>query len=105
MWPFRQRLSRDTLVPPRKGEERKMNRLRRTMILALLGGTSLGVQAGTAHNTPRYRVFNLPSLSTAGPSEGNSINNLGLAAGTSTVASGATHATAWLLGTAYDLKT
>jgi probable HAF family extracellular repeat protein len=82
-----------------------MYRLRRTIILALLAGTSLSVHAGNAHDTPRYRVYNLPSLSTAGPSEGNSINNLGLAAGTSTVVSGATHATAWLLGTAYDLKT
>ena len=82
-----------------------MYALSRTFVLALLAGASICAQASTASNTPRYRVFNLPSLSTAGPSEGNSINNLGLASGTSTVASGMTHATAWFLGRVYDLNT
>ncbi len=79
---------------------------RTVLIVALaLAGASFANDGNAASHLPRYRVIDQPSLSPGGASEGNSINQIGLMAGTSTTASGATHATAWIFDTAYDLKT
>jgi probable HAF family extracellular repeat protein len=83
-----------------------MSPKRSTLVAALaLACASFANAGNAASHLPRYRVIEQPSLSPGGASEGNSINQIGLMAGTSTTASGATHATAWLFNTAYDLKT
>jgi probable HAF family extracellular repeat protein len=83
-----------------------MSLARCTLTLALIFFCIfLTAGADAASPLPRYRVVDLPSLSTAGSSEGNSINQIGLISGSSTTSGGVTHAAAWLLGAPYDLKT
>ena len=83
-----------------------MSSKRCTLTVALiLACASVANASAASSHLPRYRVIAQPSLSPGGASEGNSINQIGLMAGTSTTASGTTHATAWLFNTAYDLKT
>jgi probable HAF family extracellular repeat protein len=83
-----------------------MSLLRSTLTVALtLACTSFAHDGRAASRAPRYRVIDQPTLSPGGASEGNSINQIGLMAGTSTTAAGTTHATAWLFNTVYDLNT
>lgn len=61
--------------------------------------------AETSRHTPTYRVTILSSLGGTN-SRGNSINNLGLVAGYSTLPGNQTrHASAWLFGNQFDLGT
>ena len=81
--------------------------IRRVLLVTVAAGTLMiePVRSASATLLRSYRVVQLDSLGGVN-SRGNSINNLGLVAGYSTLAAGdRRHATAWVFGTPVDLNT